>query len=65
MEETEHTLKKYHKYNELVILYQTKELHQKALELLQKQADVPDSSLRGHEWTVQYLQGLGIFIYTP
>lgn len=59
LEETERTLKKHHKYSELVILYQTKGLHHKALELLQKQADQADSSLRGHERTVQYLQNLG------
>lgn len=59
LEETEHTLKKHLKYSELIILYQTKGLHHKALELLQKQASQPDSSLRGHERTVQYLQTLG------
>ncbi|XP_075223274.1 vacuolar protein sorting 39 [Lycorma delicatula] len=59
LEETERTLKKYHKYNELVILYQTRDLHKEALELLQKQADQPDSSLRGLESTIQYLQALG------
>ncbi|XP_054260195.1 vam6/Vps39-like protein [Macrosteles quadrilineatus] len=59
LEETEHTLRKHHKYSELIILYQTKGLHHKALELLQKQANQSDSSLRGHERTVQYLQTLG------
>uniref|UniRef100_A0A1B6MRH7 CNH domain-containing protein n=1 Tax=Graphocephala atropunctata TaxID=36148 RepID=A0A1B6MRH7_9HEMI len=59
LEETEHTLKKHHKYSELIILYQTKGLHHKALELLQKQANQPDSNLRGHKRTVQYLQTLG------
>uniref|UniRef100_A0A1B6EG03 Vacuolar sorting protein 39/Transforming growth factor beta receptor-associated domain-containing protein n=2 Tax=Clastoptera arizonana TaxID=38151 RepID=A0A1B6EG03_9HEMI len=59
LEETERTLKKHHKYSELIILYQTKGLHNKALELLQKQADQPDSNLRGYERTVHYLQNLG------
>ncbi|XP_071441568.1 vam6/Vps39-like protein [Hetaerina americana] len=57
--ETEKNLKKYQKYCELIILYQTKGLHHKALELLKKQATIPESSLRGHEKTVQYLQHLG------
>ncbi|XP_046383475.1 vam6/Vps39-like protein [Ischnura elegans] len=57
--ETEKNLKKYQKYSELIILYQTKGLHHKALELLKKQATIPESSLRGHEKTVQYLQHLG------
>ncbi|XP_067011579.1 vam6/Vps39-like protein [Anabrus simplex] len=59
LHETEKTLKKYQKYSELIILYQTKGLHRKALELLQKQADQPDSTLHGFERTLQYLQHLG------
>jgi len=57
--ETEKTLKKHQKYSELIILYQTKGLHRKALELLQKQAEYPDSTLQGYERTLQYLQHLG------
>ncbi|XP_049943822.1 vam6/Vps39-like protein [Schistocerca serialis cubense] len=57
--ETEKTLRRHQKYSELVILYQTKGLHRKALELLQKQADQVDSALYGHERTIQYLQHLG------
>jgi len=57
--ETEKTLKKHQKYSELIILYQTKGLHRKALELLQKQAEYPDSTLHGYERTLQYLQHLG------
>ncbi|PSN56238.1 Vam6/Vps39-like protein [Blattella germanica] len=57
--ETEKTLKKHHKFSELIILYQTKGLHRKALELLQKQADQPDSTLHGYERTLQYLQHIG------
>ncbi|KAJ8895019.1 hypothetical protein PR048_000328, partial [Dryococelus australis] len=59
LQETEKTLLKHQKYSELIILYQTKGLHRKALELLKKQADQPDSSLRGYDKTVQYLQHLG------
>lgn len=57
--ETEKILKKHKKYSELIILYQTKELHNCALELLEKQSDQMDSSLRGHDRTIQYLQHLG------
>lgn len=57
--EAEKVLKKHKKYNELRILYQTNNLHYKALELLEKQAVQPDSPLRGHEHTIQYLQHLG------
>ncbi|XP_039293207.1 vam6/Vps39-like protein [Nilaparvata lugens] len=59
LEETERTLKKHQKYNELVILYQTKGIHNKALEILQKQSDQSDGGLKGPDWTIQYLQGLG------
>nr|CAD7615829.1 unnamed protein product [Timema genevievae] len=59
LEETEKTLRRHHKYSELIILYQTKGLHLKALELLEKQADQPESSLRGFHRTIQYLQHLG------
>lgn len=57
--ETETTLKKYKKYSELIILYQTKGLHSKALELLQKQSNDNDSNLKGPERTIQYLQNIG------
>lgn len=57
--ETETTLKKYKKYSELIILYQTKGLHSKALELLQKQSNNSDSNLKGPERTIQYLQNIG------
>lgn len=40
-------------------MYQTKGLHGKALELLQKQSDDSDSNLRGPERTIQYLQNIG------
>ncbi|XP_024940137.1 vam6/Vps39-like protein isoform X2 [Cephus cinctus] len=57
--EAEKTLLKHQKYPELIILYQTKGQHKKALELLEKQARESDSSLRGTERTIQYLQHLG------
>lgn len=59
LEESEKTLKKYEKYGELIILYQTKGHHKKALALLKEQAELAGSSLSGHERTVQYLQHLG------
>lgn len=59
LEESEKTLQQYEKYGELIILYQTKGHHKKALQLLQSQAEVPSSSLFGHERTIQYLQHLG------
>lgn len=54
---TEKALKKYHKYNELIILYQSRGLHRKALDLLESQSQ--DSLKGGLEKTVQYLQHLG------
>jgi tetratricopeptide (TPR) repeat protein len=49
--ETEKILKKMGKHNELIILYQTKGQHRRALELLQDEA--------GTERTIAYLQHLG------
>lgn len=57
--EAEKMLKKHEKNSELIILYQTKGLHKKALELLQKQSTQQDPSLQGHYRTVLYLQNLG------
>lgn len=54
---TEKALIKYHKYNELIILYQSRGLHTKALELLR--THFQDSPISGYEKTVQYLQHLG------
>lgn len=59
VEEAERSLKKKEKFSELIILYEKKGLHEKALSLLMKQAARPNSPLRGHERTVQYLQHLG------
>lgn len=57
--EAEKTLLMHQKYPELIILYQTKGQHKKALELLEKHAKENDSSLKGTERTIQYLQHLG------
>ncbi|KAL7299998.1 hypothetical protein TKK_0007311 [Trichogramma kaykai] len=57
--EAEKTLLQHQKYPELIILYQTKGQHKKALELLEKQSKESDSSLKGTERTIQYLQHLG------
>lgn len=59
VDESERVLRKKEKFSELIILYEKKGLHQKALNLLMKQAVRPDSPLKGHERTVQYLQHLG------
>lgn len=59
MAEAEKTLLQHQKYSELIILYQTKGQHKKALELLEKQSKESDSSLKGTNRTIQYLQHLG------
>uniref|UniRef100_A0A672NIM7 Vam6/Vps39-like protein n=1 Tax=Sinocyclocheilus grahami TaxID=75366 RepID=A0A672NIM7_SINGR len=60
IEESEYVLKKAHKYSELIILYEKKGLHQKALQVLLDQSTKANSPLKGHERTVQYLQRLGV-----
>uniref|UniRef100_A0A671XC74 VPS39 subunit of HOPS complex n=1 Tax=Sparus aurata TaxID=8175 RepID=A0A671XC74_SPAAU len=60
IEESECVLKKAHKYSELIILYEKKGLHQKALQVLLDQSTKANSPLKGHERTVQYLQRLGV-----
>ncbi|KAM9291691.1 vam6/Vps39-like protein isoform 3-T3 [Morus bassanus] len=60
IEESEHVLKKAHKYSELIILYEKKGLHEKALQVLVDQSKKANSPLKGHERTVQYLQHLGV-----
>ncbi|XP_060583141.1 vam6/Vps39-like protein [Ruditapes philippinarum] len=59
IEEAERSLKKKEKFSELIILYEQKGLHEKALNLLMKQAARPKSLLQGCDRTVQYLQHLG------
>lgn len=58
LEESEKVLKKYRKYEELIILYETKKQHRLALLLLQSQAETEGSSLYGFNRTIQYLQHL-------
>lgn len=59
LEEAEKTLLHHGKYSELIILYQTKGQHMKALQLLREQSKQPDSSLEGYRGTKNYLQQLG------
>ncbi|XP_053608252.1 vam6/Vps39-like protein [Plodia interpunctella] len=59
LEDAEKTLLQHGKYSELIILYQTKGQHTKALQLLREQAKQPDSSLKGYSRTKNYLQNLG------
>jgi hypothetical protein len=59
LEETERALKKCQKYSELIIFYNTKEFHHKALALLNEQSNILDSPLFGNAKTIQYLQHLG------
>ncbi|CAG9762236.1 unnamed protein product [Ceutorhynchus assimilis] len=54
--ETEKILKKMNKYNDLIILYQTKGQHRKALELLQTEKSLEEDSIKK---TIKYLQKLG------
>jgi len=56
--EAERCLKKSQKYTELVIFYNTRKLHRKALELLRLHSSNQDSPLKGHARTVTYLQNL-------
>eukprot|EP00794_Sanderia_malayensis_P017256 gene17256-18981_t len=58
-EESERVLRKGKKYNELILLYQNKGHHTKALDLLLRQADKTSGPLKGHSMTVKYLQNLG------
>ncbi|XP_016892880.1 vam6/Vps39-like protein isoform X2 [Cynoglossus semilaevis] len=60
IDESEQVLKKAHKYSELIILYEKKGLHQKALQVLLEQSTKANSPLKGHERTVEYLQRLGV-----
>jgi len=57
--EAERVLKKTQRLKELVILYNTKGKHRKALELLREHSEEKDSPLYGHTETIKYLQKLG------
>jgi hypothetical protein len=58
LDETERALIKAQKYSELVIFYNTRNLHKKSLDLLRKHINNPDSPLKGHRGLVKYLQNL-------
>lgn len=51
-------MKKNKKYSELIILYNTRGLHRKALTLMKDHFDREDSPLKGHYKMVDYLQNL-------
>ena len=60
VKECEHALVDKKKFNELVLLYQSKNEHVKALDLLLKQSDIDSSPLKGPNKTIAYLQKLGV-----
>lgn len=60
VEEAEKILRQHSKFAELVILYEKKELHKKALDLLMVHSRNSNSFLSGREATIQYLQRLGV-----
>ena len=59
LEESERALKRCQKWSELIIFYNTRGLHKKALNLLKDHRHREDSPLKGRERTVAYLQNLG------
>lgn len=52
LEESEKTLKKHQKFGELIILYQTKGQHKRALELLKSQAEVSEFNFQIYKNTI-------------
>jgi len=58
LEETEKTLKKHQKYSELIILYNTRGLHRKALSLMHDHLGKEDSPLGSYKKITDYLQNL-------
>lgn len=59
LEESEKMLKKHNKLSELIILYDVKGKHKKALTLLKEQASIEGSVLQGLKRSISYLQALG------
>ncbi|XP_065641872.1 vam6/Vps39-like protein isoform X1 [Hydra vulgaris] len=59
VEECENALVQKKKFNELVLLYQSNNEHEKALNLLLDQSDIDSSPLKGPTKTIEYLQKLG------
>ena len=58
LKETESVLRKYQKFSELTIFYNTRGLHKRALELLKRHSADENSPLLGFKKTVQYLHNL-------
>jgi hypothetical protein len=53
-------------FSELVIFYNTRNLHKKALLLLQKYSKEPDSDIAGNQRIISYLQASRhILFFTP
>ncbi|XP_061706841.1 LOW QUALITY PROTEIN: vam6/Vps39-like protein, partial [Cydia pomonella] len=59
LEEAEKILTAHEKFTELVILYQIKGQHRKALQLLKEQAKHSDFEQKGIRMTIEYLQTMG------
>lgn len=57
--ESEAALRREHKYTELVLLYQTRQMHTKALQMLYKFSRQADGPLSGNRHIIAYLQRLG------
>ena len=58
--ETERILTFYGKFREMIVLYETRGQHQKALELLKNHVHNLESPISGYDHIIQYLQNLGI-----
>ena len=58
LKETESVLRKYQKFTELTIFYNTRGLHRRSLELLKRHSTDEGSPLFGFQKTVQYLHNL-------
>lgn len=59
LEESERLLNQHNKLNELIILYEKKEAHEKALNLLMTESSKSNSNLSGLKHIVEYLKKLG------
>lgn len=59
LEESERLLNQHNKINELIILYEKKEAHEKALNLLLTESSKSNSSLSGLKYLVDYMKKIG------
>lgn len=59
LEESERLLKQHNKLNELIILYEKKDAHDKALNLLVTESTKSNSHLAGYKHIVEYMRKLG------